>query len=167
MPEGLRRYYGHNHLHFITFSCYHRLPLLAEPATRTLLVQELARVHREYGFLLAGYVVMPEHVHLLIGEPKRATPSTILKMLKQRISHKMKKQRGTAFDSPDLAPPAFWQARFYDFNVFTTQKKSEKLEYMHGNPVTRGLVLHPRDWPWSSWSNYAQHGPGLIAVDLL
>ena len=59
----------------------------------------------------------------------------------------------------------FWQARFYDFNVFTEKKKKEKLEYMHGNPVLRGLVGHPKDWPWSSWSNYAKNGEGLIAVD--
>ena len=59
----------------------------------------------------------------------------------------------------------FWQARFYDFNVYTEKKKREKLEYMHSNPVTRGLVLHPKEWPWSSWSNYAQDGEGLIAVD--
>jgi putative transposase len=61
----------------------------------------------------------------------------------------------------------FWQARFYDFNVFTEKKKREKLEYMHSNPVTRGLVTRPKDWPWSSWSNYAESGEGLISVDVL
>ncbi len=64
-------------------------------------------------------------------------------------------------------PGAFWETRFYDFNVFTTQKEREKLEYMHGNPVTRELVGHPKDWPWSSWSNYAKNGQGLIVIDTM
>jgi REP-associated tyrosine transposase len=59
----------------------------------------------------------------------------------------------------------FWQARFYDFNVYSEMKKREKLLYMHGNPVTRKLVEHPRDWPWSSWSGYAKNGQGLITID--
>ena len=80
MPEGLKRYYGRGHLHFVTFSCYRRLPLLREASARGLLVKELARVRAEYGFLLVGYVVMPEHVHLLMSVPGRGTPSTVLKM---------------------------------------------------------------------------------------
>jgi len=163
MTAGLTRYYGQNHLHFVTFSCCGRLPLLRQPSRRDLVIQELARVRLEYGFLLAGYVVMPEHVHLLISEPQRGTPSTVLQMLKQRISRKM----ALSFPEPEREFRRFWQARFYDFNVFTEKKKREKLEYMHSNPVLRHLVEHPTDWPWSSWPNYARHGVGLIPVDLL
>ena len=175
MPEGLKRYYGRGHLHFVTFSCYRRLPLLREASARGLLVKELARVRAEYGFLLVGYVVMPEHVHLLMSEPGRGTPSTVLKMLKQRVSHRMRETRRTTLPAQlRLAFPAkepqlrqFWQARFYDFNVYTEKKKKEKLEYMHANPVMRGLVRHPKDWPWSSWSNYAPDERGLIPIDRL
>ncbi len=70
MPKGLKRYYGRGHLHFLTFSCYRRLPLLKTVRARHLFVRELARVRAEYGFLLVGYVVMLEHVHLLISEPQ-------------------------------------------------------------------------------------------------
>ena len=90
MPEGLKRYYGHGHLHFVTFSCCDRMALLAKASARSVFVNELARVRSEYGFLLVGYVVMPEHVHLLIGEPARGTLSTVLQMLKQRVSHKVR-----------------------------------------------------------------------------
>jgi len=173
MPEGLRRHYGHGHLHFLTFSCYWRLPLLVRASTRALVVRELARVRTEYRFLLVGYVVMPEHVHLLIGEPPQGTLSTVLQMLKQRVSHKIRKQQRARAGQLGLRFPgqlpelrAFWQSRFYDFNVFTEKKKREKLEYMHSNPVSRGLVGHPKNWPWSSWSNYAK-GEGLIEVHLL
>lgn len=61
--------------------------------------------------------------------------------------------------------PRFWQPRFYDFNVYSAKKKREKLEYMHANPVTRKLVQHPKDWPWSSFSFYAKGETGLVAID--
>ena len=175
MPKGLRRYYGRGHLHFLTFSCYRRLPLLGTVRARQVFVRELARVRAQYGFLLVGYVVMPEHVHVLIGEPRKGTPSTVLQMLKQRVSKKLgKKQRRNfvgqlrlAFPVPVESPRSFWQARFYDFNVYTHRKRREKLEYMHRNPVTRGLVKHPMDWPWSSWSFYAKRETGLVGIDIV
>jgi hypothetical protein len=61
--------------------------------------------------------------------------------------------------------PQFWQPRFYDFNVYSHEKKKEKLEYMHANPVVRGLVKHPKDWPWSSFSFYAKDEKGLVEID--
>jgi hypothetical protein len=76
-------------------------------------------------------------------------------------------QRALPFGEPTQPLRAFWQARFYDFNVYTEKKKKEKLEYMHGNPVARGLVSHLKDWACSSWLNYAKDGQGLIPVDLL
>ena len=60
--------------------------------------------------------------------------------------------------------PRFWQARFYDFNVWNKKKLREKLEDMHANPVTKKLVAHPKDWPWSSWSYYAT-GKGVLRID--
>jgi REP element-mobilizing transposase RayT len=59
----------------------------------------------------------------------------------------------------------FWQRRFYDFNVWSSGKVREKLEYMHANPVKRKLVQHPKHWPWSSWSHYENGREGLIAID--
>src|SRR5271157_498251 len=175
MPKGLKRFYGRGHLHFVTFSCYRRLPLLKTVRARQLFVRELGRVREEYGFLLVGYVVMPEHVHLLISEPKKSTPSTVLQMLKQRVSQKMRrksrnvcqKQLRLAFPEPLAGLRAFWQARFYDFNVYKNAKKREKLEYMHSNPVTRRLVEHAKDWPWSSWAFYTKGGAGLIGIDVV
>ncbi len=175
MPAGLQRLYGQDHLHFITFSCYRRLPLLKSARARDVFVRELAQVRERLGFLLIGYVVMPEHVHLLLSEPRGGTPSTVLHDLKLGVARRLRKrqrhapagQRALPFREPTQPPRAFWQARFYDFNVYTEKKKREKLEYMHGNPVTRRLVLHPKDWAWSSWSNYAKKGQGLIPIDLL
>ena len=168
MTAGLKRYYGEKHLHFVTFSCYKRLPLLDGADARNLVVRELARVQKEYEFSLVGYVVMPNHVHLLLSEPAKGTPSTVLQMLKQRVSRKMRK----AGPLPTVLGNArelrqFWQSRFYDFNVYSHNKKNEKLDYMHTNPVTRGLVQDPGDWPWSSFSFYATGDCGLVRIDAL
>ena len=62
---------------------------------------------------------------------------------------------------------AFWQRRFYDFNVWSSGKLREKLDYMHRNPVQRRLVRHPRGWPWSSWSHYVEGKEGAIRIDAL
>lgn len=166
MPAGLQRLYGQGHLHFVTFSCYRRLPLLESAHARDLFVRELARLRERMGFRLVGYMVMPEHVHLLISEPRCGTPSGVLHDLKLRTARHLRKDGRRSTDEPRETLRAFWQARFYDFNLFTEKKKREKLEYKHCNPVTRGLVSHPKDWPWSSWSNYANRGEGPIPVDL-
>ena len=171
-PKGLKRYFGRGDLHFLTFSCYQRLPLLGTARARNLFVQALRKIRERYRFLLVGYVVMPNHVHLLISESAKATPSMVLKVLKQRVSRDVRKQgRRIAsgqlrlpFRKGDGSLPRFWQPRFYDFNVWSKRKLSEKLDYMHANPVTRKLVNHPKDWPWSSWSFYAK-GAGLLPID--
>ena len=118
---------------------------------------------------------MPEHVHLLISEPGRGTPSTVLKMLKQRVSRQLRckprrrvsvAQRAFPFACSGNGQLAqFWQRRFYDFNVWSRKKKIEKLGYMHANPVKRGLVEDPKHWPWSSYAFYQQRGEVLIEVD--
>ena len=173
MPKGLKRYYGRGDLHFLTFSCYRRLPLLGTVRARNVFVDALGKIRERYRFLLVGYVVMPEHVHLLISESSGGTPSLILKVLKQRVARDLrnKQRRGRAEQehisdiSGEEGLLRFWQPRFYDFNVYSADKKREKLEYMHSNPVTRGLVQHPKDWPWSSFSYYAKGEAGLVAID--
>ncbi|HLJ40964.1 MAG TPA: transposase [Candidatus Acidoferrales bacterium] len=170
MPKNLKRIYGFGHLHFLTFSCFRRLPLLGSARDRNLFVQILGQVRKEYGFKLVGYVVMPEHVHLLISEPARGTPSTVLKMLKQRASTRLRRQPLYSARTLPFVPsgdrlPQFWQRRFYDFNVWNRKKKIEKLAYMHANPLKRGLVEDPQDWPWSSYAFYQGRGEVLIEID--
>ena len=173
MPKGLKRYYGFKHLHFITCSCYRRRPFLRSARARNVFVKILDEVRHAYGFALVGYVVMPEHIHLLISEPARGTPSTVMQVLKQRVSRRLRHKRrrvtpvqlGFRFGDGENSLPQFWQRRFYDFNVWSQKKKIDKLGYMHSNPVKRGLVRHPRDWPWSSFSFYNQGGSPLIPIN--
>jgi len=174
MPKGLKRRYGQGHLHFITCSCYRRLPLLRSIRSRNLFGQILGEVRDCHGFALVGYVVMPEHIHLLISEPAKGSPSTVLQVLKQRVSRRLRHkprrhasatQLSLPFDRADHSLPQFWQPRFYDFNVWSQKKKIEKLQSMPRNPVKRGLVSHPKDWPWSRFSFYASRNRGLVQID--
>ncbi len=112
---------------------------------------------------------MPEHVHLLIGEPEKGTPSTVMQVLKQRFANSVLRARRRCSPSQALLwePEAehIWQPRFYDFNVWSQRKRVEKLRYMHENPVKRGLVLEPGQWAWSSFRDYAYDEPGRVKLN--
>jgi len=152
MPSRLQRYQEDGDLHFITFSCYQRQPFLADPDARHTFERALERVRQWYGLLVWGYVVMPEHVHLLVSEPERGRLATALQMLKQIVSHEL----------GDGTP--FWHVRYYDFNVWSDKKRIEKLRYIHRNPVRRGLVTKPEDWAWSSFLHYADRVQGTVRI---
>jgi len=105
-----------------------------------------------YDFRVFGYVVMPEHVHRLVTEPKRCLLSKAIQALKLFVAVQSRER-------------PFWQARYYDFNVFTTHKHTEKLKYIHRNPVTRGLVERPEDWARSSFRHYSTGEIGLVEIE--
>jgi putative transposase len=155
MPWGLKRYQQTGALHFITFSCYRREPLLGNAQARDAFVITLERVRRWYGFYLTGFVVMPEHVHLLLSEPERSNLAVVLQMLKQIVSQKLNERTTNPF----------WQPRYYDFNVWRESKLTEKLDYMHQNPVQRGLVARPEDWKWSSALHYSTGKECVVEIE--
>ena len=172
MPCGLHRTYGAHHLHFITCSCYRRLPLLNRPRGRDCFLSILEQVRQRYRFVVVGYVMMPEHIHLLVSEPEIGNPSTVMQVLKQRTARALLPKRrrkdprqGSLF-AEGSQPRAFWQARFYDFNVFTTKNWVEKLKYIHRNPVKRGLVESPEQWRWSSYRFYSSDEVGPVKVNV-
>jgi putative transposase len=154
VPWGLKRHQQARELHFITFSCYRRQPLLTSTRAKHLFETALEQTRRQYGFYVKGYVIMPEHVHLLVSEPERGTLATALQALKQSVARRLIGER-----------KHFWQTRYYDFNVWTKTKQVEKLRYMHRNPVKRGLVEKPEDWPWSSFVHYATGQEGVVEIE--
>ena len=155
MPKDLIRYQKTGGFHFLTFSCYRRQPLLGEGTGYEVFEHELESVRRRYRFVVAGYVLMPEHIHLLVGEPLISPLSVALQVLKQGTSRKLKVK----------AEDQFWQRRYYDFNVHTELKRVEKLQYMHSNPVRRGLVEKPEEWPWSSFLHIATGKIGTVEIE--
>jgi putative transposase len=170
MPR-LNRCYGHGYLHFITFSCYRRLRFLGTAGRRDLFLRLLEQTRRGYSFVVVGYVVMPEHVHLLISEPEQGDPGTVVQVIKQRFARALLRElrKSSARQQQLWCDPGgedhIWQARFYDFVVYTRKKKFEKLHYMHQNPVKRLLVMDPQQWPWSSYRDYLLDQPGPVLVN--
>ena len=156
-----KRYYGSGDLHFITAGCYHRQPFLGTAGRRDLFLRVLERMRRRYRFAVLGYVVMPEHFHLLVSEPQLRTLSTVMQALKLGFSRRwLSPRRALLQSTPWPLPRRIWQARFYDFNVWTEHKRIEKLRYMHRNPLKRGLVDSPEQWRWSSFRFYLCGEPG-------
>ena len=194
MPWGLTRFHHSGQSHFVTFCCYHRGRLLTTDASRQIFESALERVRRSFKLQVYGYVVMPEHVHLLLSEPQRDTSSCgtaplkpkdglngppvpicepqrdtladALKSLKQGVARRL------LGDHPlkpktglNGAPQHFWQKRYYDFNIRNYPQFVEKLRYIHRNPVTAGLCERPEDWEWSSFRHYATGCEGRVEIE--
>jgi putative transposase len=154
MPSNLKRHQTEGDHHFVTFSCYRRLPYLNNDHARTTFLKILEQTRRRHQFYLFGYVLMPEHVHILLSEPKLQPLSNTFRTLKGETSKLLKDNR-----------PQFWQRRYHDFNVLTHPKFSEKLRYLHRNPVERGLVTNPEDYPWSSYRHWLTGASAPVEIE--
>ena len=155
MPTGLKRYQQTRNFHFITFSCYRRLPFLHTAEAKDTVLPILEQARKQQGLSIAAYVLMPEHIHLLTNEPTKDTLATFLQLFKQLSARELK--------SPDQKQ--FWQRRYYDFNVSSIDKYIEKVQYIHRNPVKRDLVTRPEDYRWSSFNHYATGDPAPIEIE--
>ena len=158
MPRGLRRYHHSGQSHFLTFSCYHRQPRFQSPSTYDLFLTCLENMRVKFGIYIYGYVVMPEHVHLLVSEPQRRTLADAMHDLKLSFTKRL--HRETCME-----PGPFWQARGYDRNVRTAKEFTVKLDYIHQNPLKRGLVKAPEEWKWSSFRHYAFRETGTVEIE--
>jgi len=154
MPSGLKRFQTAESLHFVTFSCFHRLPLLEAPGAKETVEAVLEQTRARHLARVYAYVLMPEHVHLLVNEPPRILLAQLLKAVKQMTSRKLRGPR-----------EKFWQERYHDRNVHGEKARSEVIRYIHRNPVKRGLVEKPEDWPWSSFRHYATGQLGVVEIE--
>jgi putative transposase len=155
MPWGLTRFHHSGQSHFVTFCCYHRRRLLTTDESRRIFESALERVRRSFRLHVYGYVVMPEHVHLLLSEPQQDTLADALKSLKQGVARRL---IGEA--------EHFWQKRYYDFNIRNYPQFVEKLRYIHRNPVKEaGLCERPEDWEWSSFRHYSTGCEGRVEIE--
>src|SRR5580698_5900543 len=180
MPRGLHRYHESGQSHFITFSCYHRKPKFADSRFYDLFPLCLEAMRLRFPMRIYGYVVMPEHVHLLVSEPEQGTLAEAMHYLKLSFSKRAKSLRLVPkIRTLGLVPqvrvhrldanlgPAepFWQKRYYDRNVRSVREFGIKLRYLHRNPVKRGLVCDPGDWKWSSFRHYAFREMGVVEIE--
>ena len=157
MTRGLERFHQSGQSHFLTFSCYRRQARFSSPARYDQFVLCLERMRRKFSMRVYGYVVMPEHIHLLVSEPDRQTLADAIHYLKLSFA---KQLRRTASE-----PESFWQKRYYDRNVRDAEEFAVKLRYLHRNPVKRGLVKELGDWKWSSFRHYALRESGVVEIE--
>ncbi|MFI4897925.1 MAG: REP-associated tyrosine transposase [Phycisphaerales bacterium JB059] len=154
--KKLRRYEIKGHARFLTFSCNQRLALFENPAIRDTFAEQVFLARSRLGFKLFAWVIMPEHVHLLVL-PLESTVPSILSATKRPFSA-LVLQRWRELEAPVLerirdgsGAERFWQAGGgYDRNIFSEGELREKIRYIHENPVRRGLVEREEDWAWSS-----------------
>jgi len=173
MPWNLRRCQESKQPHFITFSCYHRLPKLQATELRDLVVRCLEQTRRRFRFRVYGYGVMPEHVHLLVSEPERSSLASVVQSIKLAVAKRVPRftklphvcQNQANVGHPDATGGRFWQKRYYDHNVRNYASLVEKLRYIRRNPVKRGLLARPEDWHWSSFRHYAYGERGVVEIE--
>jgi REP-associated tyrosine transposase len=158
MTEGLIRLQHAGQTHFVTFSCYRRETKLTTPLLRALFLETLEKTRQKFSLRVYGYVVMPEHVHLLLSEPASGTLAGAIHFLK--LSSAKQKE-----SDEQKATGHFWQKRYYDRNIRSYSDFTEKLRYIHRNPVKRGLCENAEDWPWSSFHHYAVGELGVVEIE--
>ena len=112
-----------------------------------LMIEVFEASRRRLKFLLCGYVLMPDHWHALIWPQYPLLISQVLHDVKKVSALRLHAQRGS--EGP------LWQHQFWDRFVREAREFNERLEYMHMNPVRKGLVKRPQDWRWSSYDNFA------------
>ena len=170
-----RRYNIPGHAHSLTCSCFRRQPFLSRDRTRQWFIEALAAARDIHRFDLWAYVIMPEHVHLLIYPTGMYDISRILKTLKRPVTRKaiaFTQTHALAFLTrmTDRQPNGkqslrFWQrGGGYDRNLWSPRHVWETIDYIHQNPIRRGLCLAVDDWHWSSTSYYLGTGDGPLPI---
>ncbi len=145
-----KRYNVPGHAHALTFTCKDRQPLLETDSARQLFVEALAAARETRDFHLWAYAIMPEHVHVLLWpRQKDYSISEILRAIKRPMSFRAREQ-GL------IRAPGFWlPGGGYDTNLADPQAVHNEVEYIHNNPVRRGLCQRPEEWRYSSAAFWA------------
>ena len=171
-------------MHFWTISCVRRLTFFHDEGMRRVVIEALRMLQQRFGICLIGYVVMPEHVHVLLfpharGEDTPLPISRLLHRFKQHVGFYGKqrlrqiwREHGRLWSEPlnewatgPRDEQTVWTTRGYDFNITEHKALLTKLDYCHKNPVTRVLAERPEDWPWSSYRFYEFGDSSLLAMD--
>ena len=161
MPK-LKHLDNYHTVRFITFSCYRRQPYLNLTNAKEILINQIELSRNRNSFKLLGYVIMPEHVHLVIYPLPNTKVGYLIGAIK---SHMAKRYFLSAKINQSNCPNVFWQKRCYDHNCRMVSTTKEKINYCHNNPVKRGLVESPDDWQWSSYNWYCGKRDVPIAID--
>lgn len=176
----MRTYSSHPNygpVYYITTVVHDRLHLFTRPTYVIPLFDSLIYYRSHYHFRLLGYVVMPDHLHLLIWPPAANDVDAIMRDFKGFTAKRIARQAQAEGDQALLArfcasgaasgrsEHKVWQASFWEQDVYSVNYMREKLVYLHRNPVRAGLVTKPEDYPYSSYRTYLTDEQWLIEVD--
>lgn len=174
--RSLHRHEARGQARYLTFSCYHRLPLFDNDRIKDAFADTLTQQQAALDIAIHAWVIMPEHIHLLVTpDPPRVTARRLLTAIKSPFSRRVL-ARWRELNAPVLlrlsdtssGKTRFWQpGGGYDRNIYTREELIEKANYTHQNPARRGLVQRPEDWAWSSARFYASHpyqGPTITRI---
>ncbi len=152
---------------FVTFTCYHRYRYLTTTSAREVLIQGLVHLRTLRKVRILGWVLMPEHVHLVLLPPGGLRLGDAIGRFKSWTARQILNAREfkAAVQYRNDGKRALWERRCYDHNCRTPEAVLQKIEYCHMNPVRRGLVDHPSEWSWSSYNWCRGEGPILLSID--
>lgn len=172
----LKHFDHDNRARFVTFRTHRRIPVLTNNRFRRIVIEGIERVRKNTGFRLLAYVLMPEHIHLVIVPPEDAELGSHVGDIKRisslHIHESMDDGNGNIVKRLTVVRDgvkkfALWQRRCYDHNCRTVESVWEKVNYCHNNPVVRGLVKSPEDYRWSSYRAYLGKEDSMLAIDFI
>lgn len=142
----LHRYFQPGQCVFLTLACHSHFPWLAADAEKSRLVRILRSLFAEHAVACHAWVLLADHLHLLVTDPQAAIPTWVQKL-------KLRFVRGHP-----QRPLRIWQRRYWDHVIRDEADWRRHLDYNHHNPVKHGLAERTGDYPWSSFSYFARHG---------
>lgn len=173
--KRVRHFDEPSHAHFLTFSCYRRLPLLSRDRSRHWFIEALQSARQKHGFDLWGWVIMPGHVHLLLWPAAGYRIHKILADIKRPVGQQaidwLKANDADFLErltvrNRNRTYHRFWQAGpGQDRNIYDPVAVHQVLEYVHNNAVKRGLVRLPEQWQWSSARDWGGKKDVFLKVD--
>jgi putative transposase len=166
-----------NLVHYVTAVTYDRVPVFRSEDACSLMIEALATTRLKDPFKLIGYVIMPDHFHLL-ANPLGLDVSIVAGRLKGRSASSILKwlrAEGHAASLAKLTLPialqsgqthAVWLKEFSAIDIWSHRFIRQKLHYIHMNPVRAGLCDHPAKWRWSSYHAYLPHEPDSVPIEI-
>ena len=166
-----------NLVHYVTSVTYDRVPIFHNDHACSLFIDALATTRSKEPFKLIGYVIMPDHVHLLanplcldisliIGRLKGRAAAAILKWLRAERCEALLASFRLPHSLSSGQTHAVWLQDFSAIDIWSRRFIRQKLNYIHNNPVRAGLCDHPGKWRWSSFQAYFPHEPGTVPIEV-
>ncbi len=184
MPTDLKRIDEPGHVHFWTISCYRRLAFFYHDNVKQSAIDGLHYIQDKFDICLIAYVIMPEHVHVMLypHKPSDDTPipiSLLLREFKHFVGVDAKarlrdiwRERGRLWAQPlnhwatsNESEKPIWTTRGFDRNITRQDILHQRIDYCHKNPITRGLVNTADEWKWSSYRYYEHADESVLKMN--